>query len=171
LLRRVVRDRGFLEAGQNGIAHRQRIAEVLQRERVQLGATVAEEIVDAARGENQEVITQIAGIGVDLTAFYVDTGHIGHPQFEVADRAQDPAQRVRDLRWVEEGGSHLVQQGGEEVVVVAVDQHDIDVSPAQPAGDSEPSEARADDHDALPRHGQTVVGGWRVSQARRRQDG
>jgi hypothetical protein len=122
-----------------------------------------QQLVDAARGEHQAVVAQLAAaaLGIrpaDLPLREVDgvdlAEHEPHAGQRLGERHGDPAR-------IEHPGGDLGQQRQVEEVVGGVDQHDLDGvagAPGQRARRRVPGEPAPDDHDALPcpwlrRHG------------------
>src|SRR5439155_15369612 len=77
----------------------------------------------------------------------VDARYVHHAEVKVLLAAQDRARRSRDLFGLEPRGGDLIEQWLEEVVVVAIDEHDLHRRAAQRPGGIQPPESGADDDD------------------------
>jgi len=100
---------------------------------VLLDPALAERVRGAAGSQDQVVVADVAGRGVEGPGGEVDALHFGEAELEVALAAQDGAHRFGDLFRLEPGGGDLVEQRLEEVVVAPVDQDDAGGSAAQDA--------------------------------------
>jgi hypothetical protein len=99
----------------------------------------------AAGGEDEVVVGKLSLVGHDAALIEVDTGNVGEPEAGVA-RADDAPDRVGDSLRLEAGRGHLVEEGDESVVVIAVDDGDADGSVLERAGGGQATEASADDY-------------------------
>src|SRR5439155_21348303 len=73
--------------------------------------------------------------------------HLRHPELGVGLAAEEGAARAGDLLGLEAGGGDLVQERLEQVVVVAIHQHDVDGRlPQRPSG-AQAAESGTDDDD------------------------
>ena len=80
----------------------------------------------------------------------IESGDLGELDADVGVPLQRVAQRHCDLSLGEDAGCDLVQQGLEQVMVAAVEQHDIDGPATEQTARREAAETAADDHDAMP---------------------
>src|SRR5687768_5904175 len=55
----------------------------------------------------------------------VDPGDLRNPETDARGPAKDGPHRIGYVARIEEGAGHLVQERGEEVVVIAVDEQDV----------------------------------------------
>ena len=86
-----------------------------------------------------------ASLNVDLLDERLQDGH-------VLLLAQDLARRGGDVALGEDAGSHLVEQGLEQVVRRAGQDSDVSVGLLQPTSSRQASETGADDDDAMAGH-------------------
>src|SRR2546422_10362435 len=77
--------------------------------------------------------------GVDTLPAGIEARHFGHPELGVGLAAQDGAHRSGDLLGLEAGGSDLIQQWLEQMVVVGVHPHQVGGGPSpRPGGAAGP---------------------------------
>src|SRR5712671_2010185 len=106
-----------------------------------------EEVRLAAGRQHENVVAHGTGAGLEPLRRQIDARHLDHPKVEVLLTAQNGAGRFRDLLGLEARGRDLIEQRLEEVVVVAIDEHDLDRRAAQRPGGVQPPESRTDDDD------------------------
>ncbi len=136
-----------LERHQNAAADLERVFDGLEARRVLAPAVVAEVGVGGAGGDDEEVVVHRAAAGEnDATAVHIDALGLRHQHPGVLLPPEDLTDRRPDVDGAEAGRGHLVEQGLEKMVVVAVDQGDSDRRPRQRLGGVEPGEASAQDH-------------------------
>ena len=107
----------------------------------------AEGMGGAARRQDQIIISQRPAICVQHPRLQVRAAHAGDAKLQVILPAQDGAHRLGDLIRRQPGRGHLVEQGLEEVIVVAVQQGDAHRSAGQRLRGAQPAESGSDDHD------------------------
>ncbi len=129
------------------IANRDGVGNVLEPEAVALQRVQPEEIRLAAGSEDQIVVCDRAGTRLEPARREIHAGHVEQAKIEVLLTAQNGACRFRDLLGFEARGRDLIEQRLEEVVVVAIDEHDLYRRATQRPGGIQPSESRADDDD------------------------
>jgi len=137
----------LLEAGQDVVANRDGVGDVLQTQAVALHRLQAEEVRLATRRQHQEVVIHRTSTGVEPFRCEIDARHLHHPKVEVLLTAQNGARRFRDLLGLEARGRDLVEQRLKEVVVVAIDEHDLHGGATQRPGGPQAAEPRAYDDD------------------------
>src|ERR1019366_1183823 len=140
----------LLEDVQHTCPERQRLAQVLEPVGAAGEGLIAEVAGGTPGGEHKVVVAEISGGGADDPLLEVDAGDRGEPEVAVGDAAEDGPHRVRDVGGVEERRRHLVEEGLEEVVVVAVDQGHVDVDVTKPLHGGQPAEAGAHHHHVGP---------------------
>jgi hypothetical protein len=115
------------------------------------GPLVLAEVVRLDPGRHDEVVV---GVGLvahpDGLAPEVDVADLGHHHFAVLLSPEHLADRGGDLGRRQRGRGHLVEQGLEDVVVLAVEEQDVQVRPGQRLRGLEAAEAAADEHDTRP---------------------
>ncbi len=132
----------------------QRLADTAESVRVQRHSGHGQQLVDAARGDQQAVVAHRSPI-----AFRVDEPELPGVEVDAVNRAEyQPgtgargAQRHRDLARVENACGHLGQQRQVEEVVIRIDQDDLEgavhasADPGETTGGVQSGEAGADDH-------------------------
>ena len=142
---RVLGPGGALEAGEQVVADRQRLAERLEAVGVLLRRVHPEVVVHGPGGDDEVVVVEVARGGVEAARLEVDTGHPRQPEGHVAATPHRRTHRVRDLRRVEQRGRHLVEQRLEEV-----DEDHVDGHVAQRPGGGETAETGAEHHHPRP---------------------
>ena len=106
---------------------------------------MAEVAVRRTARDDQEVVLDAAGRRLDRVRRRVERAHLVPEHGDVLLRPQDLPQRRRDVGRGECGGRDLVEERLEQVMVAAVDQDHVDVSPREGAHRPQPAEAAADD--------------------------
>ncbi len=148
---RIVQPGGVFKALEDVIAQDHGFRQGFQPEGVLLDRRVAEVVSLAPGGNDQIVIRLLAGFALAPDGHGVVHGVDGFDAAEqeahVRSAVQDAAYRVGDLARLQAGGGDLVEQGGEQVEVLAVDQQDLDVRFRQLFGRVQTPKARADDDD------------------------
>ena len=144
---------GLLEAGQDVDAQRQRVLEVLERQRVLHDARDAEVVADGAGGDDERRRSRgrSPSSSSSWRASRSTLADAGHPHADVgrpaAAAAHAAADRVGDVLGIQAGGRDLVQQRLERVEVVGVEQCHVDPCAEQRPRRSEAAEAGTDDDD------------------------
>jgi len=119
---------------------------------------VAEVIALAACGQHEIVVWDLAPVSQQPAPVEVGADHLSLLEIDVRERLDQRANRSRYLARIEQGRRHLVEQGREQVVVVAVDDQHIDWRMTERPGTGEAAKSRAGDHDPWTGH---VSGGLR----------
>ena len=128
------------------------VGERVHREGVLRSAGGAEEVDLGAEPEHEVVVGQRLHLReLDLTAGEVDPGDRVHVDAGVLLIVEEVAQRVPDLRRLQQGGGDLVQERLKRVVVVLVDDYDVHVRLLQRARRTHAREAAAENQDARSR--------------------
>ena len=139
-----------VEQGEGMLAQPQRPGHRVEREGVLGGTGGAEEVRLRARGEHQHLSRVARPVGGgDRMSRRVRRHHCGGLDGDRVVLGEDAAQRPGDVADAELGGSDLVQQRLELVVVVPVDHHHPDVVLGQLLRAGDPGETRADDDDLV----------------------
>ena len=140
---------GPLELAQDVVAQAHRRGQGLEGEGVVGHAGHAEVGRHRPRGQHQVVVGQAAAVvELDVAGVEVDRLHRGHRDLHVRLVPDDGAHAVGDVVGRQPGGGHLVEEGPEAVVVVAVDEGDVDREGGQGPGGAQPAEACSHDDDA-----------------------
>ena len=87
-------------------------------------------------------------IGDEPAPIEVNSGDRSLSKVGVAQRPDQLSHRSRDLTRVEQRRGHLVEEGGEQVIVVAVDERHVDRRVLETPRARQPAKARARDDDA-----------------------
>ena len=148
------------------ISDADRFRDVLETEAMPRHALEAEVVRFTAHGENEVVVGDRPVAGQDALPARVEARHVGHPKFCVRLAAQDGAHGPRDLLGFEAGSRDLVEQRLEQVVVVAIDEHDVDRGLAQRAHGAQAAESRAHDDNGGSTGGRTRGDGRLVAEHR-----
>ncbi len=106
-----------------------------------------EEVRLATGRENENVVMHRTATGLEPLRREIDACHVHHAEVEVLLTAQNGARRFRDFLRLEARGRDLIQQRLEEVIIVAIDEHDLNRGTTQCPGGPQAAEARADDDD------------------------
>lgn len=106
--------------------------------------------VAGAGGEDQEVVVQLAVVELQTLVFEVNGRRLSKEYTGVALVAKDRANRRGDLGRREGGGSNLVEQGLEEVMVATVDEGNADRLPGERSCGVQAPEPATDDDDVGP---------------------
>src|SRR4051794_25745658 len=112
-----------------------------------------------ARGDDEEVVRELAVGHRDDAAIGVDRLHVAHDDADVLLFSQYRADRRGDVARIQRGGGDLIEQRLEEVVVAAVDERDVGVRLCQRLRRVQAAEAAADDYDSFGRHREPVSRG------------
>ncbi len=116
------RRRGALETIEHVVAELQRLAEILQSERVLRDRIVAVVVGRAAGREHELVVRQGRAVGEPHLLFgEVDVDHVALAVPDVGRVAEHLAHGCGDLGRVQQAARDLVQERREEVVVLPVD--------------------------------------------------
>ncbi len=134
----------------------ERVLEGLEPRRQQLPVVVAEVRVAGARRQDERVVVDFVAIEDEPARGQIHTLHVRQEDRDVGRTAHDGAKRDRDVRRIERGGGHLIQQRLEQMMVAPVQQRDPHGAIGQRSSGIQPAEAPADDHDVRagigPRH-------------------
>ena len=157
----VLGELGQLEASQDPAAELKRVVDGLHAGRPPLEVVVAEVRLVGASRDDQAVVLEgevdVTGLGVDRLGRNVDGVHLAEGDRGVLLVTQDEPGRGRDLADGQDAGRHLVEQRLEEMVAGLGDQGHVHVRLRQALCGGEATEARADDHDAMPTAGSRDV--------------
>jgi hypothetical protein len=92
----------------------------------------------------------------------IDAGDQGLSETDVFRLPERAPQWVRDVGWIKESCRYLIEQGCEEVIVMAIEEKDAGVGAIEGARARQAPEASADDDDALlSRHASILMPGSR----------
>ncbi len=120
---------------------------MFEARRVRAPFLVAKIAMRRARRENEIIVADIAAVDCDRAPGCVDAGH-GPPQHaNSAVVTKQSADRKGDVAGREAGRCHLIEQGLEQVIVVAIDQRDVDRLILQAACAFQAAKPGADDDD------------------------
>ncbi len=139
-----------LERAQQARADEGRLLHGLHPRRKMAPLLVPEVVVDRTRREHQIVVADSGSGGAHLARGEVHCIHLREQHARVLLVAQDGADRLGDVRRGERRGGDLVEQGLQEVIVVAVDDEHVGGRAAQRPGGEQAAEAATDDHDPRP---------------------
>ena len=117
----------------------------------ELGPVVFAEVGVGGTGGDDEVVVLEHGAGLELDVVLgkVEADGLVHEDFDVLMVAQDGADGLRDVGGREDGKRDLVEQGLEDVVVLAVDQGDVDGELCEVDGGVDAGKAAAEDYNAF----------------------
>ena len=101
-------------------------------------------------GQDQAVVTQAAVVEDHLPGVGIKIDHLPEQHLHIGRLGQHQPQRRGHIRLGHQAGSHLVQQGLEEVEVALVHQGHPHRLAGEPMGRLEPGEAPAHDHHVGP---------------------
>ncbi len=138
-----------LEAREHVVSQAHRVAERLERER-RLRHGVVPEPVGLAPGREDEVVGRDLGAiaRADRPPGEIDVRDERLPHAHVARVAEHGAERIRDVRRIEQRRRDLVEQRREGVVALPVDEQHVDVAAVELPRARQPAESTADDHDS-----------------------
>ncbi len=137
---------GLLEAAEQLIAQRDGLRQIFEVKAVPLDLIQAKKVGDRPGRDDQLVVGAAATVGDDQVVFAIDRLGRGELKVKIGLAAQELAHRLGDVRGIELGGGHLIQQRPEAMVVVAVEQQHLDRLLGQLASRLQPAEPRADNH-------------------------
>jgi hypothetical protein len=127
----------------------ERVGQRVHRKGVLGGALGPEERHLCAQREDEVVVrNRLETLESDLLRLQVHRGDGSRVDHGVVLVLHQIAERVPDRRRLEEARRELVEQRLEGVVVVPVDEHDVDVGAAEPAGGADAGEASSEHEDA-----------------------
>jgi hypothetical protein len=149
-LGRVVGHLGALEREQHALADLGGVRDLLQSRGHALPLVAAEVGVPGAGGEDEVVVSHAPVVEDHLARSRVDAADLAHLHRHVGLAAEDGPDRPSDVGGRQGGGGDLVEQGLEQVVVAAVDQHDLGRRARQRLSRGEAAEAGPDDDHAGP---------------------
>ena len=143
---------GPVEGLEDAAADLQRVRQRLQHGGVLGPFVVAEPGVDRPGRQDEVIVVDRAGIAdADLALHLVDPFDLAEHHRDVLVRAEQRADRRGDVGRRQRRGRDLVEQRLEEVVVGAVDQHELDVELGDVHRRLQAAETAADDgNDRLP---------------------
>ncbi len=137
-----------VEGFQDAAADLQRVGQCFERRRVLRPLVMAEPGIDRARRQEEVVVRDRPGVADEhLACDLVDAGDLAEDDRHVRIFAEQRADRRGDIGRRERGGRDLVEQRLKEVMVGAIDQHQVDVILHEMMCGLEAAEAAADDDD------------------------
>ena len=139
---------GAFEVLEQGVAQAHGFAHVLHRDGVFGHVFVAEEVGGGAGGENQIVVVDFADGGLQDFLFGENAAHLGEAEVEVLSTLEDLAERESDAARFDARGGYLVDERGELMVVVAVDEYDLETGTFEVVGQFETAKTAADNDNA-----------------------
>ncbi len=146
---RVLRPGCLLEKLHDVVAQRHGVAQGCQFEGVLPEPLVAEVGGRGSRSDDKIVVrlpqSPQAGFDPDRPVLIPDFSDLAQEAAHIGVPLEVAANGVGDLARIEGARSHLIQQGREEVEVVAVNQQDLDRLVGERSGGEEAPETRADD--------------------------
>ena len=138
------------EPAEHVVAQADGVAQAVEGQAVGVGALDAEGVGRRAGRQHQLVERQgVAALQRDLVPVPVDAGDGPLPEPQVLLLLEDAADGVGDVRCVQAGRGHLVQQRLERVEVVPVDERDLDGITGELLRRHHPAEPRANHDDVL----------------------
>ena len=138
----------MLETFEDVVPQLQRLAQILQSERVPANAVVAVVVRLAAGRDDEIVVRQVRAVGeCDVLLGEVEAGDLALAIAHVRHTTEHLPQRRRDLRRVQQAARDLVEQRREQVVVAGVDEQDVDGLVPQGFRALQSTEATTDDDD------------------------
>src|SRR5207245_8207185 len=102
------------------------LVELLEAEAVPGQRRIAEVVALRAGRQDEVVVRNGTVVGQQATGGEIDACDRRLEEVRVRQRPDQLAHRSRDLTRVEKRGRDLIEQGREEVVIVAVDQQHLD---------------------------------------------
>ena len=142
--------RGRLETGEHPIAQLERVG---QRRYVVSGVLevgLIQEIDRCAGRQHQIVIGLLrSGRGEDDAPIEIHAHDFRLAEPDVRDPPKDGSYGIRDVAWIEQRTRHLIQERGEQVVVVAVEENHLHRPVRQRTSALEATETRTNDHDRV----------------------
>ena len=107
------------------IANGDGVADVLESQTVLHHRVEPEEVRLAAVSEHEEIVGDGSTARSEAALREIDAGHLDHAKIEILLAPENGANRLGYLLGLEAGGRDLVEQRLKEVIVVAVEQHDL----------------------------------------------
>src|SRR5262245_9430542 len=140
----------LLERAEDPVTDRFGVRETLQAWSVLRELLMTEVTVRRAGSENQVIVLNLGPIAIgavdeDDLLVLVDADNLAHDDGGIALRAQDLANRCGDLCRRQRANGDLVEQRLEQVMVRAVDEHDLNGGVLQRFGGGQAGESSADD--------------------------
>ena len=86
--------------------------------------------------------------GLQDFLFGEDAAHFGEAEVEVLSTLEDLAERESDAARFDARGGYLVDERGELMVVVAIDEYDLETGTFEAVGQFETAKTAADNDDA-----------------------
>ena len=129
------------------IANRDGVRNAFQAQPVTLQRVEPEEVRLASGGQDEIVVGDRAVARLQAMRVQIDPRDLHQAKIEILLAAEDRARRLRDLLGLEARGRDLIQEGLEQVVIVAIDEHDVHRSASQRAGDAQTSESGTNHND------------------------
>jgi hypothetical protein len=107
------------------------------------------EVAVRGAGCEDEVVVEHRGsaLEIDPAGGCVDVDDLVHHNLGISILTKDRANRLGDITWREHGECHLVEQGLEGVVILAIDQRDVDREFAQALRSVDTGKAATNDDD------------------------
>ena len=134
---------------QDGVAQLHGLANGLHGERGGLDFLVPEEVCPGTCRQYKVVVVDVAYGSHDPLPGRIHRFHLRHPEEEVLVSLEETAEGEGDAARFETGGSHLINQWRELVIVVLVDQNHLEVTAGQLESQLQPSQTAAYDDDPL----------------------
>ena len=135
---------GALEHVQHVIADVQCLLQRLHAVGVLFDFLHAEEVRRRTGCEDEVVVSELTVIRQQDLARLIDTLGLSHEEFHVLALAEERADRIGNLVRREDCRRHLIQQWLEELEIVAVDEHDVNVFLRKEFGKLDTTEACTD---------------------------
>ncbi|OHB41036.1 MAG: hypothetical protein A2882_10510 [Phenylobacterium sp. RIFCSPHIGHO2_01_FULL_70_10] len=141
----------LLEGHQDAPANLRGVFQPLQARREGRPFLMSEIGVGGAGGEHEPVVGEVPARGDQPPSGPIDPLRLGHVHLSVLLASQHPSDRPGDIGRRQRRGRHLIEQGLERLVVLAVDHHHLDRRLGQGLGRLHACEASAgDDHTGRP---------------------
>ena len=137
-----------LERHEHPASNLERVVQALEARREFLPFRVAEVGVPGARRDDEIIVIDLSVRGDHFFQGRIDPPRFGEDHFGILLVAKDVAERLGDIRGRKRRGGHLIKQGLEEMMILAIQQGDARVDVAQPLRYFEASETSTDDNDA-----------------------
>lgn len=135
-----------LEHPQDMIAHRHRIANILERQGVLFERGIAEEIDRRSRCQDEIVVGDIAALGLHCFLSKIHPIDARHHELEVFLALENRPHRVGNLVRRNAGRRHLVQQRLEQVIIAFVNHRHADRFARQRARRAQAAKPGANNH-------------------------
>ena len=139
---------GQLECEQHPTPDFQRVLDGLQARGQRFPLIVSEIGVARARGNDQIVVGKFAISELYDASIKIEILHFSEQNLDVATASHDPADGGGNLSGGQSGGCHLIEQGLEGVVILAINQGDPNRIVGEPERCVETTESGANDHNS-----------------------